>query len=156
MSAIRSLIALALGILCVAPAEAQTTVDRDPGFLLAGASYHTGIQAKNEIHPALGLQTNRWSAGFFQNSDGNPSAWAARRWTRGHAFFEAGIAANYDISPVLPLVRAGVSFRHAEVFVMPAYGTNSENVGAAIVVQIRIDTPRSVSSMLTWSRKEAK
>lgn len=156
MSARRSLIALALGILSVATGAAQTTVDRDPGFLLAGASYHTGIQAKNEIHPALGVQTNQWSAGFFENSDGNPSAWAARRWTRGHAFFEAGVAANYDISPVLPLVRAGYSLRHAEVFVMPAYGTNSENVGAAIVVQIRIDAPRGVSSIMNWSKEEAK
>lgn len=142
-----------LALLAGAPAAAQ----RDAGLLLAGASYHAGgIRAVNQIHPALGVQTNRWSAGFFENSDGNPSAWAARRWTRGHAFFEAGVAANYDISPVLPLVRAGLSFRHAEVFAMPAYGTNSENVGAAIVVQIRIDAPRGVSSMMNWSKEEAK
>lgn len=145
---------LATLVALAAPAVAQP---EEPGLLLAGASYHAGgIRGLNEFHPALGVQTHRWSAGLFQNSDGNPSAWAARRWTRGRAFLEAGLAANYDISPVLPMVRAGVSFRHAEVFAMPAYGENSERVGVAIVVQIRLDAPRGISRMLRWPGRGAQ
>lgn len=144
---------LTLATLAAAPVTSQTLAEPEAGLLLAGASYHVGLNRQpDQLHPAVGVQTERWSAGLFENSDGNPSAWAARRWTRGRAFFEAGVAANYDVSPILPTARAGFSFRNAEVFVMPAYGTSSENVGAAIVVQLRLDAPSRVRALMRLDR----
>lgn len=100
-------------------------------ILLIAASLHVGAQQEyNEIHPALGIECEEWSAGYFENSEGGDSLWAAKRFTRNHLFGEIGLASGYLDNPVIPFARIGYDLGFVEISAMPSI----EGVNTPIVV----------------------
>lgn len=109
-----------------------------PGLLLPAVSEHLGIDAANEVHPAIGFQNDKFSAGVFKNSEGNISTWAARRFNKGGGFMEIGLATGYEAAPVVPVVRVGKSFKNLELFLSPAFNTDASRLGAVVGAQLRV------------------
>lgn len=70
------------------------------GQALASGTYlHTGAWSKhfsddayNESHSLLAVEYRSYMAGYFRNSYGEDSVFAAKRWSWSHGNWEAGIA----------------------------------------------------------------
>lgn len=108
-------------------------------LLLVAASQHFGNKIDyEEIHPAFGVTCDAspigaFSTGYFRNSQGDDTVWAAKRqylttgWTRyGQAYWELGFAAGYSSAPIVPIARLGyaVVTDHrvgVELFIAPGY-----------------------------------
>lgn len=106
-------------------------------ILLLAASLHVGAQQEyNEIHPALGVECNEWSAGYFVNSEDGDSLWAAKRFERNKLFGELGLAIGYRDNPVIPFARIGYDLGFIEVSAMPSIeGANTPIV--VLMVQLK-------------------
>lgn len=106
-------------------------------LLLVAVSQHIGNRLDyEEFHPSLGAvcesdELGPFSAGYFRNSQGDDTIWAAKRkyvrtaaTTYGRAFYEYGLVAGYSDYPLLPMARLGydvMSTRRvgAELFLLP-------------------------------------
>ena len=114
------------------------------GLLLNAISYHHDTDIDfNERHKSVGIACETWSAGYFENSYSEDSAWVARRWQEEWLYFEAGAAAGYDSqgfteAGLMPFARVGADIPFAELSIAPSWDKQSNTPLFIFMAQIEI------------------
>lgn len=74
---------------------ASTQVMASDAYLHTGAwSQHFSGDAYNESHDLLAVEYSSYMAGYFENSYGEDSVFAAKRWSWEYGYWEASIIAG--------------------------------------------------------------
>ena len=93
-----------------------------------------------EVHPHARLETERFVAGVYDNSEGNTSFYGGRYWEVGPDYFnigvELGAVSGYETfgTEVMPYGRAYFNTNNVTFFLAPSYEKTATGLKDGVVI----------------------
>jgi hypothetical protein len=111
--------------------------------ILLGIALSSHLNFQNpyqEVHPHARLETERYVAGVYTNSEDNTSFYGGRYWEVGPDYFnigiEAGVVTGYETfnTEIMPYGRAYFNTNNTTFFVAPSYEKTATGLQDGIII----------------------